>query len=94
MGRLEILEARGEAKSVQKLSIRKWEVLGFLQVKKKSNNLEAGGRKLEAGERESERRERLNLQNVNLCRLERGPVLCFLQLTSDSNSGMCRLEIG
>ena len=79
---------------MQKSSIRKWEVLGFLQVKKKSNNLEASGRKREARERESERRERLNLQNVNLCRLERSPVLCFLQLTSDSNSGMCRLEIG
>ena len=33
------------------------------------------------------------LQNANLCRLERGPILCFLGLTGDSNSGICRLEM-
>ena len=45
------------------------------------------------GGKEARKDKGRKLQNANLCRLERGPIVCFLGVTGDSNSGMCRLEM-
>ena len=55
-------------------------------IKKGEEAKKQGGK--EAG-KEKERK----LQTANLGRLELGPIVCFLGLTGDSSSGMCRLEM-
>jgi hypothetical protein len=88
-----------------KLSIRNSLVLCFLLVRRESNNLGAAWRQTSPtgktlcepmGRKNVSAASRMNVshsQNANLCRLEGGPTFCFLRLTGDSNSGMCRLEL-
>ena len=54
---------------------------------------EAGEEAKRHGGKEAGISKRRNLQNAILCRLERGAIVCFLGLTGDSNSGICRLEM-